>query len=285
MLAFSNASDVAAPGVYLLGFRPEEQVERVVDFALSRGLRRIAALAPDDAYGRLAMEALRAAVVRGGGELGPTRFYPPGNAIPSDIVREMAQVDRRLEGAAGRESGVPALEQGVGEPPLVRPPFDAILLPDGGNRLRSVASLLAYYGADGSRVRFLGTWRWRTEDSGALTDATLRGGWFAAPSPAGISAFQRRFASAFGHEPDPLAALAYDATALTAIVARDLGNRRIDDEALTAAQGFLGASGPFRLRPDGLAEHGLAVLQVGENGALEVISEPPSSFAAGVAAR
>jgi branched-chain amino acid transport system substrate-binding protein len=134
-------------------------------------------------------------------------------------------------------------------------------------------------------VKYLGTWRWQADDPGALQDAALQGGWFAAPSPRGIATFQRRFAAIFGREPDPLAALAYDATALAAIVARDLGAPGFDDVAMTTAEGFLGASGPFRLRPDGLAEHGLAVLQVAPGGTPQVLSEPPTSFAAGVAAR
>jgi branched-chain amino acid transport system substrate-binding protein len=281
VLAFSNAADVAAPGVYVLGFRPEEQVERVVDFALGQGLRRIAALAPDDAYGRIAVSALREAVVQRGGELGPTRFYPPTSAMPNDIVREVAGVDQRLRRPAAGALGpaLPSTSAGA----LGEPPFDAILLADGGNRLRGVASLLAYYGIDPDHVRFLGSWRWQTDDPEALEDAGLAGGWFAAPSPDGLDAFKRRFAAAFGHEPVPLAALAYDATALAAIVARDLGDPRFSDETLTTAQGFLGASGPFRLRPNGLAEHGLAVLEVGPGGRLRVVSEPPPTFAPEVA--
>jgi hypothetical protein len=285
VLAFSNAAEAAAPGVYLLGFRPAEEVERVVRYALGQGLRRIAGLAPDDAYGALAMDALRRAVVEGGGELGPIRFYPPNQAIPSEIVRDLAGVDERLrqleqQGGTGPGAGRRALEQGAIGPP----PFDAILLADGGNRLRGVASLLTYYDVDPSRVRYLGTWRWQADDPGALQDAALQGGWFAAPSPQSIGSFRDRFAAVFGREPDALAALAYDATALAAIVARDLGAPGFDDAALTTAEGFLGATGPFRLRPDGLAEHGLAVLEVGPGGSTQVVSEPPTAFTAGIAA-
>jgi hypothetical protein len=43
------------------------------------------------------------------------------------------------------------------------------------------------------------------------------------------------------------------------VVARDLGDRSFAPGTLINAQGFSGATGLFRLRPNGLAEHGLAV--------------------------
>jgi hypothetical protein len=136
VLAFSNDASVATDGTFLLGFRPEEQVRRVVDYALANGALvraepeppgpgaampdepleglpnvdqpgldqptfgqprfgqgafdprppRIAGLAPNDAYGATALEALRRAVVEGGGVLGETLFYPPGGA-PDRRVR------------------------------------------------------------------------------------------------------------------------------------------------------------------------------------------------------
>ena len=46
---------------------------------------------------------------------------------------------------------------------------------------------------------------------------------------------------------------------------------------LLNAEGFAGASGLFRLRPDGLAEHGLAVLEV-SGGTARMIDPPPARF-------
>jgi hypothetical protein len=81
----------------------------------------------------------------------------------------------------------------------------------------------------------------------------------------------------FGRRPEQLAALAYDATALAVVVARDLGDRSFAPDTLVSAQGFTGATGLFRLRPNGLAEHGLAVLEV-SGGAARMIDPPPTRF-------
>ena len=335
VLAFSNDASVATDGTFLLGFRPEEQVRRVVDYALTNGALvraepelpgpgaaapdppleglpnldqpnqdqpslgqprlpqrafdprppRVAGLAPNDAYGATALEALRRAVVEGGGVLGETLFYPPDFADPSPVVRRIAAYDERAadldaERVRLAQSGDPEAERKLQAletlDTLGGPPFEAILLADGGDSLRSVAALLTFFDVDPATTRFLGTMRWQA-DPRVLAEAALQGGWFAAPAPDDVIAFESRFRSVFGRSPEQLAALAYDATALAVVVARDLGDRSFGSDTLINAQGFTGATGLFRLRPNGLAEHGLAVLEV-SGGAARMIEPPPTSF-------
>jgi ABC-type branched-subunit amino acid transport system substrate-binding protein len=336
VLAFSNDASVATDGTFLLGFRPDEQVRRVVDYALTSGapLRpepeplpgqdaaaaaaaevapelaqptlaqppsdqglldpqsvRIAGLAPDDAYGATVLEALRGAVAERGGVLGETLLYPTDFADPSAVVRRVAAYDQR---AAGLEAERARLQQSEDPAAAQRlqalesvdtvggPPFDAILLADGGDSLRSIAALLTFYDVDPATTRFLGTMRWQA-DPRVLAEDALQGGWFAAPAPDDLAAFENRFRDTFGRPPVPLAALAYDATALAVVVARDLGDRSFATSSLIEAEGFAGASGLFRLRPDGLTEHGLAVLEV-SGGTARIIDPPPTRFVDEVAA-
>jgi branched-chain amino acid transport system substrate-binding protein len=329
VLAFSNVTSVATTDTYLLGFRPEEQVARVVQFALEhvqrrpddverfeptgagsgaetapggqpgdfgvrvdRGPVRIAGLAPNDAYGATALQALRRAVIGGGGELAMTAFYPPELADPSPVVRQVADFDSRQAALEAERRRLEAMDDEAAERELRRleildtlggPPFDAILIADGGDSLRSVAALLTFYDVDPAEVRFLGTMRWQ-DDPRVLEETALRSGWIAALPPETMSAFRSRYQAAFGTEPQQLAALAYDATALVVIVARDLGDRDFTSATLTNSEGFSGATGLFRLRPDGLADHSLAILEV-DGTATRVIDPAPSSLVSGLAAR
>ena len=324
VIAFSNDASVAGDGTFLLGFRPEEQVERVISYALASGavmraepappgpaidqeaapsetppperlypsqpsfdLRppRIAGLAPDDPYGAATLEALREAVAAGGGMLGDTLVYPANAADPSPVVRQIAAYDQRAAALEAERARLAQSEDPEAERALQTletrdtvggPPFDAILLADGGDRLRSVASLLTFFDVDPATTRFLGTMRWQS-DPRVLAESALQSGWFAAPAPDDLAAFQRRFRDIFGRSPDPLAALAYDATALAVVAARDLSDRSFARETLINAQGFTGASGLFRLRPDGLADHGLAVLEV-SGGATRTLDPAPTRF-------
>ena len=58
VITFSNNMSALAPGVYLFGFIPDQQVRRVIEFALARGMNRIAGLAPSNPYGNTVMKQL-----------------------------------------------------------------------------------------------------------------------------------------------------------------------------------------------------------------------------------
>lgn len=284
VLAFSNVTSVAEQGTYLLGFRPEEQVDRVVQYSLDQGVEVFAGLAPDDAYGQTTMRALQRAVIERGGTMGEVHFYPSTLDDPSSVVREIADyrerqaaldAERRILEAMGEEDEVAqaVLKQIESVDTFGEPPFDAIMIADGSDRLRSVASLLTFYDVEPKAVQFLGTIRWQ-DDARVLSEEALTGGWYAASSPDAFAAFEGRFDSAFEKTPEQLASLAYDAVALAVIVQRDIGDRRFDAASLTDPEGFAGATGLFRLKPDGLVQHGLAVLEVARGDIREVDPTP-----------
>jgi hypothetical protein len=282
VLSFSNDSSIAGGNVFILGFRPEEQVQRIVGYALGRGLARIGILAPDDAYGRLAVDAFRKAMTSVPGSAGvpAAAFYPANGSDPSSIVRSFLQTGGDQQtGIVAPSTPAPA---DPSTPDAAAPaPFDAILIADGGQRLHQIVALLSFYEADKAPIRLLGTRRWQ-EDPAMLTDPALRGAWIASIDPALESGFSSRFRSTFGHDPNALAGLAYDATALTVLISRT--DRTFDVASLTDPQGFAGHLGIFRLRPDGTTEHGLAILELGPS-APTVIDPAPTTFAVGSAAR
>ena len=161
--------------------------------------------------------------------------------------RSFTGIERAAEGFART-----ARERGVA----------AVLLPGGGDELKTVASFLNYHRLDPERVRFLGLRKWNTRAS--FEEPALRGGWFVAPDPDRAEAFAARFFAATGREAPALAHLGYDAMRL-AMRAGDgaRGSQRITRRALLAAGGVEGALGPLRLRADQTADRALAVLEVG----------------------
>jgi len=155
------------------------------------------------------------------------------------------------------------------------PPFDALLIADGGERLRAIGAQLPVHGVQQPTVRALGTGAW--DDPAVGTEPALVGGWFAAPSPAYRESFQSQYRDAYGQQPPRLATLAYDATALAAVLAASPSYLPFDRSAIEDPKGFLGRDGIFRFGPDGVVQRGLAVLEV-DRGGSHVISEPPNSF-------
>ncbi len=246
VLAFSTDRAVAGKGVYLLSFQPENEIRHIVAYAAAKGRRSFAALIPQNAYGdRVAQSFSQIVAENHGKAVGVERF----GAGAANVNEQTA----RLAKAAP----------------------DALLIAQGGQGLRSIASLAASNGIDSRKVKFLGTGLWYDP---ALTQVTaLQGGWFAAPAPHAQDSFSARYRSIFTGQPPQLATLAYDAISLVGLLAPGEPYHRFTRAALIDPNGFAGVDGIFRFKEDGTADRGLAILEVEANG-FRVIAPPPATF-------
>ena len=284
VVAFSSDRSVVGGGTYTIGFLPSAEIKRIVAFARSKGMRRFAALAPDNVYGETVVSAFRDAVAANGGSMAQVQFYDPHGESFDDAIRGLANYGSRRQALLSQRRELEGREDEVSLRALKRLerfqtigelPFDALLVADGGKRLQSVAALLPFYDIDPKKVRMLGTGQWDVPDIG--TEPALIGGWFAAPSPTARADFVATYLETYDATPPRLATLAYDAAALAAVLARGKEGPDFSARAITAPSGFWGRDGIFRFLPEGVAERGLAVMKVSRHGA-EVISRAPETF-------
>ena len=282
VISFSTNPTVASSGVFVMGFLSRDQIDRVVQHSIAAGLWRFGALVPNSPYGHQVATEYREAVQRQGGQVTRMEFYDPSLPDNSAVVRRFsdyaargAQLKRKMAKLKqqGTEEAAAELRRLAVTDTAGALPFDAVLLPVGGQALASIAPLLPYFDVDPATVRFLGTGQW--DAPGIGREPALVGGWFAAPDPAGRASFDNRYQAAFGAPPPRLATLAYDATALSAVLAGRPGGPDFTIEALTVVDGFAGIDGLFRFAPDGRVERSLAVLEVNRESAT-MISPPPS---------
>jgi branched-chain amino acid transport system substrate-binding protein len=246
VIAFSTDTSVASHGVYLLSFLIEGYVDRILEYASSKGKKSIAVMAPQSDYGNIAVGEVQQAAARLGVRVVTIARYAPGQAA----------------GAAKEIAGVGAQ-------------IDALFIPDQADGMEGVSAALI---ASGVKTQILGTGIWN--DPRVMKLPALQGAWFAAPESAGFNAFAERYRAKFNSDPTRLATLSYDAVSLVAALARTQGSQRYTEKVLTNPSGFNGADGVFRFRPDGPNERGLAVLQI-NNGAATILSPAPRSFAGG----
>jgi ABC-type branched-subunit amino acid transport system substrate-binding protein len=103
MLSFSNNKAVASSGVYTFGFLPEQQVERIAEYAYLNKLQRVAMLAPNDAYGEKVRDTLAELYLKNGGVVSSTELYAPSvTNIEAAVSRiagayNNAPADRRFQ--------------------------------------------------------------------------------------------------------------------------------------------------------------------------------------------
>ncbi len=261
LLAFTSNRQQARPGVWVLGVTPQQQVLRLVAALSAAGKNRIAAVLPSNAFGDALLDGLVRAAARTGDPDPIVRQYPDGRPAElraalrdvSDDANRRASVGQQLQ-AAQQSNDPDALAQAPATalPALSPPPFDALLLADGGATLAQALAALPGYGVALPDVRVVGPATWARE-AGAISG--LNGAWYAAPDPAERAAFAAGFAQRNGAPPSPLADLGYDA-------ARIAMASLTDPSALTRTEGFHGVDGPLALQPDGTVLRGLAVFQI-----------------------
>ena len=259
IMAFSSDVSVAGPGAFVLGFLPSDQVDRVIRYSVAeKGLTRVGIFAPDNGYGQLIARETQAAAARHGGTVVATAFYDP-NAADVSALSATAKTF-----AADRWKG-------TGETG-----FNTVMLAEGGRRLLKVAPLLPFHNVRPRQVQYMGTGLW--DNPVVFQEPNLVGAVFAAPLPASRAPFVQKYRQTFNTTPPRLATLAYDATALAAVLAKDPGGADFSTARLTDPNGFRGADGIFRLLPSGIVQRGLAVLQIQDGGSFLVVSPPASSF-------
>lgn len=248
MIAFSTDSAVAAPGVYLLSFMAEVEVQRVLIHAAAQGRRSFGALIPDTAYGRVVEAAFTQTAAQRG--------------LRIVAVERFALDQIRLQEAVTKLSA--AFAQ-----------MDALFLPETADTLPAIGGALAAVNLNTQRIKLIGTGVWN--DARVFRIPQLQGGWFAAPDAAGFNAFAGRYQQRFGSAPTRIATLSYTAVTLVAALARQQGTQRFSPQVLTNPSGFEGVDGLFRFRADGQIDRGLAVLEV-RNGSAVTISPAPREF-------
>jgi hypothetical protein len=156
-------------------------------------------------------------------------------------------------------------------------PVDAVLVPEGGQKLEMIVRSLRERGMTQPNVRFLGTGLW--DEPMILRSGTLTGGWFASSPPDRFAAYERRFRDYFGYAPPRISALAYDAMALAASLGMASHDPNFSEAALTDPVGYNGpVNGIFRCDQSGICERGLAVMEVTGSGVAKVIDSAPTAF-------
>ncbi len=256
VVALSNDPSVAEAGVYLLGYTATAEVDRAIDFATAKGLRRFAALISDDAEGRILEPAFRAAVTRNGGSIVAVERYRLDSNGLVDSVRRLQVSIMDAEAHAGG--------------------IDALFFPGSQDALPQFDAISPQLELETRKTKLVGTSNWDFPSVHRLS--RLEGAWFATSEPGGWSEFSERFGRAYGVMPPRLASLGHDAVVMAAALSSGSKEARFSTANLTRNSGFVGADGAFRLRASGLVDRSLAVLELQKSGPV-VVDVAPAAVA------
>ena len=277
VITFSNDATLAGNGTYVMGYQPDQEVERVVAHARQQGIKRFAALIPSGSYGKRVSEAFVEAVRDTGGSIVAIETYPRDRARLLTAARRVANYDARLAQAraqAAKTTGV----VGAAGAQLPPPSFEALLIADVADYARAFVPALKQYGVDTAKVRIIGPGLWNTETNIARGDA-LTGAWFASVPDYTFDSLAQRYVSRFGSRPSRFASMGYDGILLVHAATASgwkLG-APFPRAILTATGGYTGIDGLFRFNAEGIAERGLQVNEVTTDGK-RIAAPAPTAF-------
>ena len=197
-------------------------------------------------------------------------FYAPDSM---DFTNLAAQITGSARVAASQQKTKPndkKVEEKT-EEEIAPLDFDALLVPEFGNRLKAITSMFSYYDVSAPEVLFLGTSVWGNTNLSKETE--LYGAVYPAMSMPRLARYKQKYYEMFNQRSNDLSIFAYDAIALASALSRK--DKDYLKEAITSLDGFYGMSGAFRIFTNGKNEHGLDIVKVTANG--PQILEPASS--------
>lgn len=247
VISFSNDNGVAGNGVYIMGYNPNQSIERVVGFAKGKGLSNFAALVPRGTYGERAGNAMLRAVEQAGGTVVSMQTF---DRSPASITAAV----KKLQASSS---------------------YDALLIADSGRVALQVAPIVRKNG--GATARLLGTELWNTEGTLAASPV-LRGAWFASVSDGLYRQLATKYKARYGTTPFRLSSLGYDSVLLTVRIAQQWKpGTPFPAARLRDPGGFSGIDGAFRFSRMGVAERALEVSEVGA-GTVNIVDAAPRGF-------
>jgi len=276
VVSFSNDKTLADKGIFAMGFRPEQQIRRVVEFAMEKGMEDFAAVLPNNAYGAAAAKEMRNSVAanKEASVLKTEIFITDKSGEPKRLKSHVYAAFDSLMNTKPPKDYNEELKK-FNDNPIKFP--RALLVPQGGENLSMVSELLTNYKHDPEKIKLLGTSNWYQDEEALLSNPVLQGSWFATPPKDRREIFESKFREIYGYEPNELASLAYDGIALTATIARITKGQDFSNRSLTNPRGFVGIDGIFRFKENGLTERGLAIIEIWD-GKFYIVSPAPQNF-------
>lgn len=289
IVVLSSRADLTRLGTFVFRHRltRSAQAEAIGRYAVEAlGLKTFAILYPRTDYGIEMMQAFWQTVTRLGGEIRGAEGYSVNVADQNEPIKkligrhhlEARQVDPHWE-ALNRKSK----DRAQHVPPVVD--FEALFIPDGGQRVRLMLPFLAYwdievkndpalsplefaskYGGDTPQlVQILGASGFndprltRDPPTQALNALFVDAFW---TESAAAAPFVEAWVAEHGRPPPVLAAHAYDAAKLLARVVPGAADRDAVRRGLVGVGAYDGVFGPTRVGGDGEIELSLQVLTI-----------------------
>jgi ABC-type branched-subunit amino acid transport system substrate-binding protein len=247
---------------------PTQQIKALARYALNDlNYAIFSILYPQDDYGNEMVKIFRAEASRIGGKVERAVSY---NKTQTDFTEEISKLTKNTFYAAKKTNdNMPKIKAPVSID------FEALFLPDSYQRVKMIASQLAFYDVKG--IQLLGTSLWNSPDllkKGAecLEGAVFADSFFVNGSYPETNDFVDIYYTAYSREPENIEALSYDTMGMIISVLEDK-NIQTREQFITGLQqveNYKGATGNTSFSGDRVARKTAFILKV-KDGKLEQV--------------
>jgi ABC-type branched-subunit amino acid transport system substrate-binding protein len=283
VISFSNNHQLLGKiygqgGIFLSGVILEQQLDKIVGYAVSKGKNSFSIISPNNPYGMTIANFLKKIAKGKEGVFVSSEFYEPNEkSIEQSVQRIVGSftVPSKLAEGGGnklKKDFVP------NEYDKIYPQI--ILINDSGKNLSKIASLIRKFDKEERNFQLIGTNQW--DDGFSITDKNLNGSWFVSSEREKFSNFEKSYYQAYGKFPPRISSIAYDMVSVIAgIIEKNQGKHLVASDFISYTDvqknGFDGIDGLFRFLPNGLVQRNLAVLEI-DYGQLKTIDKPVEKF-------
>ncbi|MBR1544599.1 MAG: penicillin-binding protein activator [Alphaproteobacteria bacterium] len=314
IISFTTDTNVLDSSVFSIGFLMEQQIKRVVEYAIQNGKTKFGIIVSDSESGDFIRKNLKKYISMYNGEVIKEVSYTGKKTGLMNAVKEISDFDNRVKEyneykkqAKDRfdylvrlrdenpeeyktafdnsqylstNDEVSFLEKTLEElehkTTISDPEYESIFIfGDDINDVLMIGSSLMYYDIHPDRIKYLGTSQF--ENPKIYSERAFRGAWYPSVSTKYTGRFDEAYKKYFNRSPVKIASLAYDAVSLINSLAVD---GMIERRDLLNPNGWTGINGIFRFKSDGSSERNMDIKEVvgGSITKTKIISPAPVNF-------
>ncbi len=273
ILALTNNINLRNKGIWIFGVDPQAQTEKVLQYALEKGSKNIAALLPQNAYGLLLFDTITSFTQENLMKIEKIEFYNFSVESQRNTAQKISEGFEEYKIYLDKIKEQDNEEEKDNEVFFMEKPFDSVFIAAAGQNLTVLSSQLQYNNVDPKLVQYLGISSW--EDSSILNEPALEGGVFVTTSEMYQKKIKLIYKSSFSKEMPKVAMIAYDIVALLGSLNNLGSNFNIYD--LVNDEGYIGLRGLFRLKKNGAVERAFQLKKI-KNKKFTILKKANSQF-------
>jgi len=276
MITFSNNMGIKNENTFISGLAPENEIEKIFEYAILNGKNKFAVILPNNQYGLRSKKLIENILSENQSLLSKLVLYDSKNPDFYMVAKVVANYEQRkfdLEKKLEELKNIESLDSKKiykklkNQDTLGELDFDSLYIGvENVKHLSMLASILPYYDVDPKKVFYMGNSLWAQNI--VLKEPALEKGYFPNIDQIGIENFELEYQSIFAQKPHKVSSLAYDLIGLISSLQKNSQN--IDVKNITNKNGFIGSNGLFRFKKDGSIERSLSIFQIKNQKIIEI---------------